>query len=62
MSKHVATNPGGRPPIDDADRLKTRTYRSKDAQDAKLAALGGPSWIRAQIDAADWPRGTKPRK
>lgn len=52
---------GGRPPLPDHERKKTRTFRSTDDQAAKLAALGGGAWICAQLDATPWPRGTKPK-
>lgn len=55
-------NLGGRPPIPDELRKKTGTFRRTDAQALKLEALGGGAWLCAQIDAAAWPRGTKPKK
>jgi hypothetical protein len=62
MSTKTTKNPGGRPPIPEAEKLTTLTFRGSIEHREKLAALGGGAWMRAQIDAAPWPRGTKPRK
>lgn len=52
----------GRPPLPPELRKHTGTFRRTAAQALKLEALGGGPWICAQIDAAPWPRGKKPRK
>lgn len=51
----------GRPRVAD-EPLRPQSFRCTDAQSAKLTALGGAQWMRDQIDAAAWPRGTKPKK
>ena len=43
-------------------KMITHTFRASEDQLLKLDALGGAAWLRAAIDAAPWPRGTKPRK
>lgn len=50
----------GRKPIN-GEAMKTRSIRCTALQDQKLDALGGSEWIRTQVDAAPWPRGTKPK-
>lgn len=51
----------GRPPLPDELKKLTGTFRRTAAQALKLKALGGAAWICAQIDAAPWPRGKKPK-
>lgn len=41
-------------------KMGSGTFRRSDEQAQKLDALGGSQWIRDQLDAAAWPRGTKP--
>lgn len=62
MTKIPPKHPGGRPPLPPELKKKTGTFRRTDEQALKLEALGGGPWICAQIDAAAWPRGTKPKK
>lgn len=62
MTKTLPKHPGGRPPLPPELKKKTGTFRRTDEQALKLEALGGGPWICAQIDAAAWPRGTKPKK
>lgn len=42
--------PRGRPIVPEAERLHIFNIRLTTAQIAKLAALGGPAWIRKKID------------
>lgn len=51
----------GRPKVAEDKRLITTHFRRTKEQGEKLDALGGAAWIRAQIDFAPWPRGTKPK-
>lgn len=48
----------GRPPLGD-EKMGTGTFRRSQEQADKLCVLGGSEWLRAQIDAAPWPRGSK---
>lgn len=60
LTKPTRGQGAGRKPLGDAKML-TGTFRRTAEQAAKLEALGGGAWLRAQIDAAPWPRGTKPK-
>lgn len=51
---------GGRPQIG-PEPLLTSSFRRTATQAVKLEALGGNAWLREQIDAAPWPRGSKPK-
>ncbi len=59
--KPAAKHAGGRPKASTEEKMHTVTFRRTHEQGLKLDALGNGEWIRAQIDAAPWPRGTKPR-
>lgn len=61
MSTKAPKNLGGRPPLPPELKKQTGTFRRTAEQALKLEALGGGPWICAQIDAAAWPRGTKPK-
>lgn len=59
MAKKEAAPNTGRPRFGD-EKLQTTSLRLNTAQREKLEVLGGAAWLRDQIDAAKWPRGTKP--
>lgn len=47
----------GRPRFNE-EKMGTGTFRRTQEQADKLCVLGGSEWLREQIDAAPWPRGT----
>jgi hypothetical protein len=49
--KKPAKNLGGRPPKDEADRMKMRYYRSTDAENDVIEAAGQPN-------VSEWTRKT----
>lgn len=62
MARKKQAGPG-RPTLSETgENMETGTFRRTEEQAVKLEALGGAKWIRAQIDAAPWPRGAKPRQ